>query len=97
MRIGVTHLASMINTLALAYASTALPLLILFYLYPEPTHLTINRELLAEEIVRTLVGSMGLMLAVPLTTALAAWVAPRFGGVSLTAASHPTARRAGRA
>jgi uncharacterized membrane protein len=81
MRIGVTHLASMINTLALAYASTALPLLILFYLFPEPVHLTINRELLAEEIVRTLVGSMGLMLAVPLTTALAAWVAPQFDGI----------------
>ncbi|MGC9469492.1 MAG: YibE/F family protein [Anaerolineae bacterium] len=79
MRIGVTHLASMINTLVLAYASTALPLLILFYLYPEPWHLTINRELLAEEIVRTLVGSVGLMLAVPLTTAVAAWVAPLFG------------------
>jgi uncharacterized membrane protein len=80
MRIGVTHLASMINTLALAYASTALPLLILFYLFPEPVHLTINRELLAEEIIRTLVGSMGLMLAVPLTTALSAWVAPQFDG-----------------
>lgn len=78
MRIGVTHLASMINTLVLAYASTALPLLILFYLYPEPWYLTINRELIAEEIIRALVGSVGLMLAVPLTTAVAAWVAPRF-------------------
>jgi uncharacterized membrane protein len=82
MRIGVTHLASMINTLALAYASTALPLLILFYLFPEPVHLTINRELLAEEIIRTLVGSMGLMLAVPLTTALSAWIAPQFDPIS---------------
>jgi len=44
MRVGVAHLASMINTLVLAYASTALPLLILFYLYPEPWYLTINRE-----------------------------------------------------
>ncbi len=77
MRIGVTHLASMINTLVLAYASTALPLLILFYLYPEPWYLTINRELIAEEIVRALVGSTGLLLAVPLTTAISAWVAPR--------------------
>lgn len=78
MRIGVTHLASMVNTLVLAYASTALPLLILFYLYPEPWYLTINRELIAEELVRTFVGSIGVMLAVPLTTAIAAWVAPQF-------------------
>ena len=74
MKIGIAHLASMINTLVLAYASAALPLLLLFYLYPEPWYLTINRELIAEEIVRTLVGSVGLMLAVPLTTAIAAWV-----------------------
>jgi uncharacterized membrane protein len=78
MRVGVTHLTSMVNTLVLAYASTALPLIILFYLYPEPWYLTINRELIAEEVVRTLVGSVGLMLAVPLTTAIAAWVAPLF-------------------
>jgi len=77
MRIGVSHLSSMVNTLILAYASTALPLFILFYLFPEPWYLTINRELIAEEIVRTMVGSTGLMLAVPLTTALAAWVAPQ--------------------
>ena len=76
MKIGIAHLASMINTLVLAYASAALPLLLLFYLYPEPWYLTINRELIAEEIVRTLVGSVGLMLAVPLTTAIAAWAAP---------------------
>lgn len=78
MRVGVTHLTSMVNTLVLAYASTALPLVILFFLYPEPGHLTVNRELIAEEVVRTLVGSLGLMLAVPLTTAVAAWVAPQF-------------------
>ncbi len=73
MKIGVTHLASMINTLVLAYASAALPLLLLFYLYPEPWYLTINRELIAEEIVRALVGSVGLMMAVPLTSAITAW------------------------
>ncbi len=83
MRIGVTHLASMINTLVLAYASGALPLLILFYIYPEPWYLTINRELIAEEIIRALVGSTGLMLAVPLTSAIASWVAPRFATPSL--------------
>jgi len=75
MKIGVAHLASMINTLVLAYASAALPLLLLFYLYPEPWYLTINRELISEEIVRALVGSVGLMMAVPLTSAIAAWAA----------------------
>jgi len=65
----------MVNTLVLAYASAALPLLMLFFLYPEPWYLTINRELIAEEIVRTIVGSLGLMAAVPLTTLIAASVA----------------------
>ncbi len=77
MKIGVTHLASMVNTLVLAYASTALPLLILFFLYPEPWYLTINRELIAEEIIHTLVGSTGLLVAVPLTTLIGVWVVPR--------------------
>ncbi len=80
MKMGNAHLASMVNTLVLAYASAALPLLILFYLYTEPWYLTLNRELIAEELVRTLVGSSGLILAVPLTTALAAWAASHLAG-----------------
>ncbi len=79
MKVGVAHLASMVNTLMLAYASASLPLIILFYLFPEPWYLTLNRELIAEEIVRTLVGSLGLMLAVPLTTAIAAWMRGNLG------------------
>ncbi|MDF1515496.1 MAG: YibE/F family protein [Anaerolineae bacterium] len=75
MKIGTTHLASMINTLILAYTSTALPLIILFYIYPEPWYLTINRELIAEEIIRAITGSISLMLAVPLTTYIAATIA----------------------
>ncbi|MGC9398347.1 MAG: YibE/F family protein [Anaerolineae bacterium] len=79
MKVGVAHLTSMVNTLVLAYASAALPLLILFTLYPEPWYLTLNRELIAEELVRTIVGSLGLMLAVPLTTVIAAWAARTTG------------------
>lgn len=79
MKIGNAHLASMVNTLVLAYASAALPLIILFALYTEPWYLTLNREFIAEEVVRTLVGSLGLLLAVPLTTAIAAWTARRVG------------------
>jgi uncharacterized membrane protein len=77
MRIGTTHLASMINTLMLAYTSTALPLIILFFIYPEPWYLTINRELIAEEIIRAIVGSVALMCAVPLTTFISSAVAFR--------------------
>ncbi len=75
MKIGIAHLASMVNTLVLAYASAALPLMLLFWLYPEPWYMTLNREMIAEEIVRTLVGSVGLMLAVPLTTLITARLA----------------------
>jgi len=83
MKVGNAHLASMVNTLILAYASVALPLLILFNLYPEPWYLTLNREFIAEEIVRTLVGSLGLLLAVPLTTVIATWAALKSEAVSV--------------
>jgi len=77
MKIGRTHLASMVNTLMLAYTSTALPLIILFFVYPEAWYLTINRELIAEEIIRAIVGSVALMLAVPMTTFVASSVAAK--------------------
>ena len=74
MRIGVTHLSSMVNTLFLAYAGASLPLLILFSV-KVPPFLTfsnvIDNELVATEIVRTLAGSIGLVLAVPIATLLA--------------------------
>jgi len=75
MVIGRDHIAAMVNTLLLAYAGVALPLLLLFSVYTEPLSITLNREIIAEEIVRTLVGSLGLLTAVPLTTLLAALVA----------------------
>ncbi len=70
MNIGHDHIAATVNTLVLAYAGASLPLL-LFQVYPEPWSQTLNRELIAEEIVRTLVGSLGLMAAVPITTLIA--------------------------
>jgi uncharacterized membrane protein len=75
MVIGRDHLAAMVNTLFLAYAGAALPLLLMFSVYTEPMGITINREIIAEEIVRTLVGSMGLLASVPLTSLIAALVA----------------------
>ncbi|MBN1886824.1 MAG: YibE/F family protein [Thermoflexales bacterium] len=71
MNVGHDHIAAMINTLALAYVGAAMPLLLLFQLYPEPWLYTLNRELIAEEVARTLVGSLGLTAAVPITTIIA--------------------------
>lgn len=71
--IGREHIASLINTLALAYAGASLPLLLLFFTGTDtPWWVILNSEFLAEEIVRTLVGSITLLLAVPISTWLAA-------------------------
>lgn len=72
MNVGRDHITSMVNTLVLAYAGASLPLLLIFIGNPHPLVEIINYEIMAEEIVRTLVGSIGLVLAVPITTALAA-------------------------
>jgi uncharacterized membrane protein len=74
MRIGRDHIASVVNTLVMAYAGAALPLLLLFSIARSGVVQVAGSELVAEEIVRTLVGSIGLVASVPLTTALAALV-----------------------
>jgi uncharacterized membrane protein len=71
MNVGQDHIASMVNTLVLVYTGAALPLLLLFVDNPLPYSQVINYEIIAEEIVRTLVGSIGLISAVPITTFLA--------------------------
>jgi len=72
--VGREHVASMINTLVLAYAGASLPLFLLFSLSGDvPMWVTVNSAFLAEEIVRTLVGSAALLLAVPIATFLAAY------------------------
>ena len=74
-KVGKSHMGSMVNTLFLAYAGASLPLLLLFSL-KEPPFLNfsqvINNEIIATEVVRTLVGSIGLALAIPIATFLAA-------------------------
>ncbi len=73
IRIGQDHIASLVNTLVLAYAGASLPLLLLFVITGgEPASILLNREMIANEIVRTLVGSLGLVSAVPITTAISA-------------------------
>ncbi|MGW4388061.1 YibE/F family protein [Streptomyces sp. NPDC004685] len=97
IRIGRDHIASVVNTLVLAYAGAALPLLLLFSIAQSSVGTVANSELVAEEIVRTLVGSIGLVASVPVTTALAALVvsADRPGSPS-TAAAGPARGGRGR-
>lgn len=73
MNVGRDHIASLVNTLILVYTGASLPLLLLFINNPLPVSELINYEIIAEEIVRTLVGSIGLILAVPITTLMAAY------------------------
>jgi uncharacterized membrane protein len=75
MRVGRDHIASVVNTLFLAYAGASIALLLLFSTSGLGAPEILNSEVLAEEIIKTVVGSLGLIAAVPLTTALAATVA----------------------
>ena len=77
MSVGRDHIAAMVNTLLLAYVGAALPLVLMFSVFTESLGVTLNREIIAEEIVRTLVGSLGLLAGVPLTSLIAAYVARR--------------------
>nr|WP_237269981.1 YibE/F family protein [Streptomyces caniscabiei] len=96
IRIGRDHIASVVNTLVLAYAGAALPLLLLFSIAQSSVGTVANSELVAEEIVRTLVGSIGLVASVPVTTALAALVVSADRPNTSEAASVPAPARGGR-
>ncbi|MDY7103241.1 MAG: YibE/F family protein [Actinomycetota bacterium] len=72
VRIGRDHVASTVNTLVLAYVGASLALLLFFFEEGRAVSQVLNREVVAIEIVRTLIGSIGLILSVPVTTALAA-------------------------
>lgn len=78
MRIGQDHIAATVNTLVLAYAGASLPMLLLFSFRNVDFGMAINLEYIAEEVVRTMVGSLGLFAAVPVTTALAALIAVKY-------------------
>lgn len=71
MRIGRAHVASTVNTLALAYVGATLPLFLVFSTIEVPFSAAVSLELVAQEIVRGLVGCLGILLAVPVTTGLA--------------------------
>jgi uncharacterized membrane protein len=72
LRIGRAHVASVVNTLVLAYAGAALPILMVFAISAIPAGYAVTTEEVAFQVVSALVGSLGLIAAVPLTTALAA-------------------------
>lgn len=74
LRIGRDHISSTVNTLFLAYAGAALPLLLLFTEAGQGFGSVITREVIAVEVVRALVGSIGLVASVPISTFLAARV-----------------------
>lgn len=76
MSVGRDHISTLVNTLVLAYAGASLPLFILLTVNPagQPLWYALNQQTIAEEIVRTLTGSIGLVLSIPLTTLIAAYV-----------------------
>lgn len=79
LRVGREHVSSLVNTLVLAYAGASLPVLLFIVINPSniPLWTIVNSELITEEIVRMLAGSIGILMAVPITVILAAKFAPK--------------------
>lgn len=94
MRVGRDHIASTVYTIVFAYAGAALPLLILLSLQDRPFLETISSGELAEEIVRTLVGSIGLVLAIPVTTGIAVLVVKAVGSHSRSSTTDAVSQAA---
>jgi uncharacterized membrane protein len=98
LSVGQEHISSLVNTLALAYVGASFPLLLLFSISRDiPFWLTLNSEFITEEIVRTLVGSMALILAVPISTFLAAYfLQPKVVKVAVAKAKVNKTKTSGR-
>ena len=88
MTVGRDHLGATVNTLVLAYAGASLPVLLIFADQGMGFADAVTREVVAQEVVATLVGSIGLVAAVPLTTALAALLGTRIPAPALTGSAH---------
>jgi uncharacterized membrane protein len=95
LRIGRDHISSTVNTLALAYAGASLPLLLLFTLSGQSLGSVANGEIVAVEIVSVLVGSIGLVAAVPISTWFASIVAAEHSHSDSHAHSHEPAELVG--
>ena len=74
MRIGREHIGALINTLAIAYVGASLPLLLLLHFSNLTPGVALNQEIFSTEIIQTVIGSMGLILAVPITTLIATFM-----------------------
>lgn len=88
LEVGRDHVSATVNTLVLAYAGTSLPALLILSSTQVGLGETLNSELVAKEIVATLVGSIGLIAAVPITTALAALLSAQLEPEELAGAEH---------
>jgi uncharacterized membrane protein len=74
MRMGKEHIGALINTLAIAYVGASLPLLLLLHFSNTSLSVNLNQEIFSTEIIRTVIGSIGLILAVPITTLIATFM-----------------------
>jgi uncharacterized membrane protein len=92
MNVGRSHIAATVNTLVLAYVGASLPLIVLFAAGRQDPLLTASAEVVAVEVVRAVAGSIGIVLAVPLTTAVAVALTDR--SIPFLRGSEPEARRA---
>jgi uncharacterized membrane protein len=88
LTVGRDHLGATVNTLVLAYAGAALPVLLIFNTQATPFGEAVNREPVAEQVVAMLVGSIGLIAAVPLTTAVTALLASRVPAAAVPDEHH---------
>lgn len=91
LSVGHDHIAATVNTLVLAYAGAALPVLLVFSLAEVSFAAAVTSEVVAEEVVAMLVGSIGLVAAVPITTGLAALLAARLGAAGVGRVRGPHA------
>ncbi|MFC7362040.1 YibE/F family protein [Nocardioides astragali] len=92
MRIGRSHAASTVNTLVLAYVGATLPLMLVFSALELPFGIAVSQEIVAQEVVRGLVGGLGIIAAVPVTTGIAALVAGRLVRERRASAAGPSHR-----
>ena len=84
IRVGKEHVGSLVNTLVLAYVGVALPSLLYFSTAYSSVGQMLNMEIFASEVIRTIIGSIGLILTVPVTTLLAVYFLKDFKGKKLT-------------
>lgn len=88
LEVGHDHIAATVATLVFAYAGAALPVLLIFSVGGTSFADAVNGEAVADEVIAALVGSIGLIASMPITTALAALLAPRMSDKHLGAAEH---------